>query len=77
MASIPNTCNLPLEGGTRVVKSFIVVDFPAPLGPRNPNTWPDLTDRSISSTAKTDPYDFERDLATIHDIISARSHPLI
>jgi len=39
---------------------LIVVDFPAPLGPRNPKTWPDFTDKTRSSTALIDPYDLDK-----------------
>jgi hypothetical protein len=37
-----------------------VVDFPAPLGPKNPKTCPLLTDKIRSSTAFTEPYDFDK-----------------
>src|ERR1035437_1247403 len=33
----------------------IVVDFPAPFGPRNPVTCPEWTEKLNSSTASTDP----------------------
>jgi hypothetical protein len=36
--SMPKIDNEPLEGGIRVVSSLIVVDFPAPFGPKNPKT---------------------------------------
>jgi hypothetical protein len=34
----------------------MVVDFPAPLGPRNPVTRPDWAVKLTSSTAVNDPY---------------------
>ena len=37
-ASTPKIDNDPLEGGMRVVRSLMVVDLPAPLGPKNPKT---------------------------------------
>src|SRR5579864_877187 len=38
----------------------MVVDFPAPLGPRNPKNEPRGTSRSTPLTAATEPYDFLR-----------------
>src|SRR5699024_11079343 len=38
----------------------IAVDFPAPLGPRNPCTSPGATRRSSSSSARNRPNDFTR-----------------
>jgi hypothetical protein len=57
LALIPRIVNSPLVGGTRVVRSLIVVDLPAPFGPKNPKTWPDLIERSMPSTAFTESYD--------------------
>jgi len=48
---MPRIKREPLDGRMRVVRSFIVVDFPAPLGPKNPKTCPDFTDNVRSLTA--------------------------
>ncbi len=63
----------PCEGGIRVVRSFMVVDFPAPLGPKNPKTWPDFTENTRLSTALREPYDFDKWLTLMHDITKLRS----
>ena len=60
MAFMPRIESEPLEGGINVVSNLMVVDFPAPLGPKNPKTWPGLIDNTRSSTALTEPYDFDR-----------------
>ena len=65
---MPSTDRRPESGLTRVVSILIVVDLPAPLGPRNPNMVPARTDRSIPSTAAAPPYDFVSDLASMHDM---------
>jgi len=56
-----------------VVRSLIVVDFPAPFGPKNPKTCPELTDKTISSTALTEPYDFDKWFTLMHDMLKLRS----
>src|SRR5699024_2839436 len=43
----------------------IVVDFPAPFGPRNPVTWPGWTAKEMSLTATLGPYFFVRPSASI------------
>jgi hypothetical protein len=45
------------------VRMRIVVDFPAPFGPRKPTISPRLTSKLILSTARNDPKLFERSLA--------------
>src|SRR5277367_5920327 len=40
---LPRICALPASGKIRPTSSLIVVDFPAPFGPRNPNTSPSST----------------------------------
>ncbi len=48
---MPSTVTVP-DVGTRMVSiTSVVVLFPAPLGPRNANTSPDLTVNEMSSTA--------------------------
>src|SRR5215831_14062854 len=43
----------------------MVVDFPAPFGPRNPVTWPGGTRKDRSSTATVPPYRLDRPVASI------------
>src|SRR5690242_17140701 len=47
----PNRNASPLVGGTNPSRTFMVVVFPAPFGPRNPNTSPARTWRFRSLTA--------------------------
>ena len=47
----PRTCAVPVVGGVRPTMTRIVVDFPAPLGPRNPVTRPGSAAKVTSSTA--------------------------
>src|SRR5690349_129775 len=51
---------VPLSAGIRPVSIRIVVDLPAPLGPRKPKNDPRGTSRSTPSTAALRPYDFRR-----------------
>src|ERR1041384_4138841 len=53
--SLPATEIAPAVGERSVVSIFIVVDFPAPLGPRNANRSPFSTEKEISSTAVNSP----------------------
>src|ERR1039458_9084736 len=53
--SWPATVALPPEGLASVQSMLIVVVFPAPLGPRNPNTSPAATSKSTPRTARTSP----------------------
>src|SRR5271163_1358130 len=53
--SMPRTCMRPDEGASRPVNILMVVDFPAPLGPRNPKNWPAATRRFTSCTAIKSP----------------------
>ena len=48
----------PLSGSRKPVSIFIVVDFPAPFGPRKPTTSPLCTLKLILSTATNSPNDF-------------------
>src|SRR6266852_689779 len=45
----------PAVGASNPVSILMVVDFPAPLGPRKPKNWPDATLRFTSSTATSSP----------------------
>src|ERR1051326_2024225 len=53
--SAPHTTAVPELGARKPVIIFMVVDFPAPLGPRKPSTSPRLTARETSSTARIGP----------------------
>jgi len=44
----------------------MVVDFPAPFGPRKPCTWPVCTSRSRPSRATVDPKDFASSAAGVN-----------
>ena len=52
----PFTVAVPEVGASRPRMSRIVVDLPAPLGPRNPVTTPGRTVKLKSSTASLSPY---------------------
>ena len=49
LESSPNTLSLPPVGLIRSSRRRIVVVFPAPFGPRNPNTSPASTEKSTSA----------------------------
>ena len=51
----PATRALPLVGAIVVVSMPMVVDLPAPFGPRRPNTSPAATSKSMLFTASTPP----------------------
>src|SRR3954465_10803575 len=54
--SCPQTRIEPAGGEMHPVIPFLVVAFPAPLGPRNPRPSPGATVNVMSSTAVRDPY---------------------
>src|SRR6266849_6597634 len=58
--SRPHTETLPALGGMKPVIMRIVVDLPAPLGPRNPSTSPLPTSNETPSTARFGPKDLLR-----------------
>src|SRR5689334_18056882 len=53
--SNPATVPLPALGGRMPHSILMVVDFPAPLGPRKPKTYPRATSRLTSFTATKSP----------------------
>lgn len=55
----------PAVTGRNPVTIRMVVDFPAPLGPRNPRTSPFLTENERSSTAALGPKRFVRPVTSI------------
>jgi hypothetical protein len=63
--SCPQTLIFPEVGARKPVINFMVVDLPAPFGPRNPSTSPGLTANEMSSTASKSPYRFVRLLISI------------
>src|SRR5438067_9952718 len=63
--SCPPSTARPDVGRTRPQKIFVVVLFPAPLGPRNPNTSPASMRNVTSCSARNLPYDLERCSASI------------
>src|SRR5881628_3773249 len=58
--SNPPTVTVPADGGMKPVIMRMVVDLPAPLGPRNPSTSPLPTSKETPSTARFDPKDLLR-----------------
>ena len=54
--SKPATVAPPAVGLASVQRILIVVDLPAPFGPRKPNVSPACTVRSRPRTASTSPY---------------------
>ena len=63
--SKPATRAVPLDGFKSVVSIRTAVDFPAPLGPRNPKTSPLATERLIESTATREPNERDNSSASI------------
>ena len=53
--SWPQTTAVPDVGGMKPVIILIVVDFPAPFGPRKPRTSPFATSKDIPLTACSGP----------------------
>src|SRR5947209_2066506 len=52
----------------------MVVDFPAPLAPRNPNTSPGATEKVNSSTASLSPYRLDRFFVVIMAALETDQH---
>src|SRR4051812_5939216 len=50
----------PASAGIKPVTIFMVVDLPAPLGPKKPMIWPLSASKETLSKASCDPYFFER-----------------
>src|SRR4030081_955214 len=63
--SNPPTVAEPSEGGIKPVSIRIVVDLPAPLGPRKPSTSPRSTENDTPSTVRFVPKAFTRLLTLI------------
>ena len=77
MQSCPLMTAFPDVGDRSVQRILIVVVFPAPFGPRNPNIVPSSTSKEISSTAAIVPESLDQviDGNYGHIIILAR-HPV-
>src|SRR5450759_3755963 len=79
--SKPATVPVPAEGLRRPQSIRIVVDFPAPFGPRKPKISPRATSRLMPSTATKSPKRFVRFLrltaggASSGDISGSRCFP--
>src|SRR5258708_39563196 len=58
--SWPTTDTLPSVGGMKPVLIRMVVDFPAPFGPRKPSTSPRSTENDTPSTARFGPNVFTK-----------------
>src|ERR1041384_4712063 len=58
--SKPPTLTVPEEGGINPVIMRMVVDLPAPFGPRKPSTSPRSTENEMPSTACFVPNNFFR-----------------
>src|SRR5438067_12189899 len=56
VTSCPATVAVPEVGAASVHKILMVVDLPAPFGPRKPNVSPGLTSRSMPRTASISSY---------------------
>ena len=65
MMSKPPTRPSPLVGSNRPLSIRMVVDLPAPLGPRKPKISPRLTSKLMLSTAMKSPKCRERFLTTM------------
>src|SRR5260221_3681730 len=63
--SWPQTVTVPEVGVRNPVTIFIVVDLPAPFGPRKPRTSPRGTEQVMPSTARRGPKLFDRFLISI------------
>ena len=64
----------PPSGRSEPVSIFMVVDLPAPFGPRNPRTSPRATEKLIPSTAVNGPNFFTSPSISI---IAAADPPLV
>ena len=63
--SWPSTLAVPLSGGKKQLSIFIVVDLPAPFGPRKPSTSPLATANETPSTATIGPKALRSPFASI------------
>src|SRR5882757_3604953 len=71
--SCPHTVTWPAEGAMNPAIMRMVVDFPAPLAPRNPSTSPGDTEKVKSSTASLSPYRLDKFFVVIMAALERRS----
>src|ERR1700687_6357157 len=71
--SCPQTATCPAEGAMKPPIMRMVVDFPAPLAPRNPSTSPGATENVKSSTASLSPYRLDKFFVVIMAALERRS----
>src|SRR5580693_7761539 len=74
--SYPATLAVPEVGSARVHRILIVVDFPAPFGPRKPKVSPAATSKSMPRTASISPYLLVSALTEIAGVTLAYPPPL-
>ena len=72
--SCPSTVAVPPSGGRKQLSMRMVVDFPAPFGPRNPSTSPLLTLNDTRSTARMGPKDLLSAFASIIGLETLLKH---
>ncbi len=71
VTSKPQTSAVPDVGSMNPASIRMVVDFPAPLGPRKPRTSPLAIDMEISSTARSGPNLLVKPLRAIFSVMMA------
>src|SRR5882757_9013855 len=71
--SCPQTEACPVVGEMNPAIMRMVVDFPAPLAPRNPSTSPGATENVKSSTASLSPYRLDRFFVVIMAALEQKS----
>src|SRR6516225_4640897 len=74
--SCPATLAEPEVGSARVHRILIVVDLPAPFGPRKPKVSPAATSKPMPRTASISPYLLVSSLTEIAGVTLARPPPL-
>src|SRR5437867_10950374 len=73
--SYPATVADPAVGRANVHSMLIVVDLPAPFGPRKPNVSPCDTSKSMPATASIGPYFLARPRTEIADWLESTPSP--
>ncbi len=72
---MPSTRSVPALTGEVAPSIRIVEDFPAPFGPRKPNTSPRPNSKSIPSTARNGGAPFRARYVFVRPLASTRSLP--
>ncbi len=73
VGSLPSIKIVPDVGRSSVVNILIVVDLPAPFGPRNPNVVPRSTENEIPFTASKGPKLFFKSLTSMMSVMGNSS----